>query len=121
MRLLAVGAGAVGGYLGGRLALTNYDVTFLVRAKRAGAIRAKVLQIVSPHGNVPLFRESSGLPAWALGSPRRAARNQVGPVQFRQVPTYDDTTALCMHAFSFSAHEEIAALSNIVMWSPGTS
>jgi Ketopantoate reductase PanE/ApbA len=30
MRILVVGAGAVGGYFGGRLVHTNHDVTFLV-------------------------------------------------------------------------------------------
>jgi 2-dehydropantoate 2-reductase len=51
MRVLVVGAGAVGGYFGGRLAQASRDVTFLVRAKRAGQIEANGLQIVSPHGN----------------------------------------------------------------------
>ena len=35
MRILVVGAGAVGGYFGGRLLQAGRDVTFLVRAKRA--------------------------------------------------------------------------------------
>jgi 2-dehydropantoate 2-reductase len=52
MRILVVGAGAVGGYFGGRLAEANRDVTFLVRAKRAEQINGGGLQIVSPHGNL---------------------------------------------------------------------
>jgi len=36
MRILIVGAGAVGGYFGGRLAQAGRDVTFLVRPKRQG-------------------------------------------------------------------------------------
>ena len=35
MRILIVGAGAVGGYFGGRLAQAGRDVTFLVRPSRA--------------------------------------------------------------------------------------
>ncbi len=54
MQILVVGAGAVGGYFGGRLAQANRDVTFLVRAKRAEEIKAEGLQIVSPHGDVTL-------------------------------------------------------------------
>jgi 2-dehydropantoate 2-reductase len=54
MRILVVGAGAVGGYFGGRLFAANRDVTFLVRAKRADVMAAKGLQIVSPHGNLTL-------------------------------------------------------------------
>jgi 2-dehydropantoate 2-reductase len=54
MRILVVGAGAVGGYFGGRLAQAKRDVTFLVRAKRAEQMRTTGLQIVSPHGNLTL-------------------------------------------------------------------
>ena len=35
MRILVVGAGAVGGYFGGRLLEAGRDVTFLVRPRRA--------------------------------------------------------------------------------------
>jgi len=35
MRILIVGAGAVGGYFGGRLAQAGRDVTFLIRPSRA--------------------------------------------------------------------------------------
>jgi 2-dehydropantoate 2-reductase len=49
MRILVVGAGAVGDYFGGRLAEANRDVKFLVRARRADEIKEKGLQIVSPH------------------------------------------------------------------------
>jgi 2-dehydropantoate 2-reductase len=41
-----VGAGSVGGYLGGRLAAAGRDVTFLVRAQRATQL-ADGLAIVS--------------------------------------------------------------------------
>src|SRR5271165_6604065 len=54
MRLLVVGAGATGGYFGGRLAQAGRDVTFLVRPRRAAQLRADGLQIVSPHGDVTL-------------------------------------------------------------------
>ncbi len=54
MRILVVGAGATGGYFGGRLAQAGRDVTFLVRPKRAEQLRARGLQIVSPHGDVTL-------------------------------------------------------------------
>lgn len=54
MRLLVVGAGSTGGYIGGRLAQAGRDVTFLVRPARAGQLRARGLQIVSPHGDFTL-------------------------------------------------------------------
>ena len=52
MRILVVGAGAVGGYFGGRLIQAGRDVTFLVLPKRAEQIRAQGLRILSPtHGD----------------------------------------------------------------------
>ena len=38
MRILVVGAGAIGGYFGGRLLQAGRDVTFLVRPKRAAEL-----------------------------------------------------------------------------------
>jgi 2-dehydropantoate 2-reductase len=58
MRTLVVGAGAVGGYFGGRLAQAGRDVTFLVRARRADEIKANGLQILSPHGDLTLHPET---------------------------------------------------------------
>jgi 2-dehydropantoate 2-reductase len=55
MRILVVGAGAVGGYFGGRLAEAGREVTFLVRAPRAKDMETRGLQIVSPHGNLTLY------------------------------------------------------------------
>ena len=52
MRLLVIGAGATGGYFGGRLAQGGRDVTFLVRPRRAAQLQETGLQIVSPHGDV---------------------------------------------------------------------
>ena len=54
MRILMVGAGATGGYYGGRLAQAGRDVTFLVRGKRLEELKKNGLQIVSPLGDVTL-------------------------------------------------------------------
>ena len=54
MRILIVGAGAVGGYFGGRLAQAGRDVTFLVRPARAKQLRQDGLRIISPHGDAVL-------------------------------------------------------------------
>ena len=51
MRLLVIGAGSTGGYLGGRLALAGRDVAFLVRPARAEKLRETGLRIVSPRGD----------------------------------------------------------------------
>src|ERR1700761_5809723 len=50
MSILVVGAGATGGYFGGPLAQAGRDVTFLVRERRAAALRERGLRIVGPGG-----------------------------------------------------------------------
>jgi 2-dehydropantoate 2-reductase len=54
MRVLVVGAGALGGYFGGRLVEAGRDVTFLVRPRRAEQIALHGLRIDSLHGNADL-------------------------------------------------------------------
>jgi 2-dehydropantoate 2-reductase len=51
MKILVVGAGAVGGFFGGRLAEAGRDVTFLVRSGRAESLRKDGLQILSRKGD----------------------------------------------------------------------
>jgi 2-dehydropantoate 2-reductase len=54
MRILVVGAGAIGGYFGGRMLQAGADVTFLVRPKRAAELAGAGLVIKSPLGDVTL-------------------------------------------------------------------
>jgi 2-dehydropantoate 2-reductase len=54
MRILVVGAGAIGGYFGGRLLEHGRDVTFLVREGRAAVLARTGLAIRSPTGDVTL-------------------------------------------------------------------
>jgi 2-dehydropantoate 2-reductase len=54
MRILVVGAGAIGGYFGGRLLQAGRDVTFLVRPRRAAELAEAGLVIKSPNGDVTL-------------------------------------------------------------------
>jgi len=48
MRILIVGAGAVGGYFGGRLTEAGRDVTFLVRRSRAEQLGRDGLRMARP-------------------------------------------------------------------------
>ena len=52
MRILVLGAGATGGYFGGRLADAGCDVTFLVRPARAERLNATGLIVESPLGDI---------------------------------------------------------------------
>ncbi|GGD84042.1 2-dehydropantoate 2-reductase [Caballeronia grimmiae] len=52
MRILVVGAGAIGGYFGARLLEAGRDVTFLVRERRAQQLRDGGLNVRSPEGDV---------------------------------------------------------------------
>jgi 2-dehydropantoate 2-reductase len=54
MRVLVVGAGAIGGYFGGRMLQAGQDVTFLVRPRRAAELADAGLVIKSPNGDVTL-------------------------------------------------------------------
>ena len=54
MKILVLGAGATGGYFGGRLYQGGADVTFLVRAKRAGQLATQGLVIESLKDKVVL-------------------------------------------------------------------
>src|SRR5436305_14910869 len=51
MRILVIGAGALGGYFGGCLVRAGRDVTFQVRPHRAAQLARDGLRIVSPHGD----------------------------------------------------------------------
>jgi 2-dehydropantoate 2-reductase len=51
MKVLILGAGAVGGYFGGRLVQSGADVTFLVRPARAQKLAQSGLAIKSPLGD----------------------------------------------------------------------
>ena len=51
MRTLVLGAGAVGGYFGGRLAEAGRDVTFLVRGQRAATLAEQGLAVESALGD----------------------------------------------------------------------
>lgn len=54
LRILVVGAGAIGGYFGGRMIDSGHDVTFLVRPRRAVQLAAHGLVIRSPRGDLDI-------------------------------------------------------------------
>ncbi len=69
MRIAVFGAGAVGGYFGGRLAAAGEDVVFIARGAHLDAIRQNGLFVESPLGDFRIY------PAQATDRPE-----EVGPV-----------------------------------------
>lgn len=54
MKILVLGAGAIGGYFGGRLLQAGADLSFLVRPRRQAQLREHGLVVRSPHGDFAL-------------------------------------------------------------------
>jgi 2-dehydropantoate 2-reductase len=52
MRIAVFGAGAVGAYVGGRLAQAGEQVALIARGEHLDAIRRHGLRVESPHGDV---------------------------------------------------------------------
>jgi 2-dehydropantoate 2-reductase len=63
MKIAVIGAGAVGGYFGGRLAAAGKDVTFLVRGKTLEALRAGPLSVKSIKGDFEVCVAATNEPA----------------------------------------------------------
>jgi 2-dehydropantoate 2-reductase len=54
MRIVALGAGGVGGYFGARLQQAGHEVAFIARGKHLQALRSDGLTLTSPHGDTKL-------------------------------------------------------------------
>lgn len=66
MKILILGAGAIGGYFGARLQQAGADVTFLVRSRRAAQLAEHGLAVRTPYGDFdvqPRWVEASAVPA----------------------------------------------------------
>jgi 2-dehydropantoate 2-reductase len=63
MRIAVIGAGAVGGYFGGRLAANGNDVVFLVRGKTLEVLRAGPLRVKSIKGDFETVVRATDDPA----------------------------------------------------------
>jgi 2-dehydropantoate 2-reductase len=72
MRILVLGAGAIGGYFGGRLAASGSDVTFLVRPRRRAQLQQDGLRVVSPHGDLTMPVKTVTAEELAIPDSRRA-------------------------------------------------
>ncbi|WP_394780287.1 2-dehydropantoate 2-reductase [Undibacterium sp.] len=103
MRVLVVGAGAVGGYFGGRMLAAGRDVTFLVRPQRAALLAKNGLVIKSPVGDL------------ALTTPPTVLREQLQPVYdliILSCKAYDLDDAINSFAPAMAEHTLILPLLN---------
>ena len=57
MKIAIIGAGAIGGLVGAKLALAGEDVTFLVRGRNLQAIRERGIKLVTHEGHEHVARE----------------------------------------------------------------
>jgi 2-dehydropantoate 2-reductase len=87
MRILVMGAGGVGGYYGGSLALSGHDVTFVARGAHLAAMRERGLEIRSGGQTKRLH------PVSVTESPGEAARRQPFDLVLFTVKTYDTEAA----------------------------
>ena len=60
MRIVIVGAGAIGGYLGARLARGGADVVLFARGAHLDVMRARGLRVISPDGDFEVKPAVSG-------------------------------------------------------------
>lgn len=104
MRVMVIGAGAVGSYFGGRLAAAGTDVTFVARAGRATTLGARGLLIAGSLGafSVPAPR--------IVADPRDEERGC--DVVLLCVKTYDTAPALETLALSSSRNAVVVSLQN---------
>jgi 2-dehydropantoate 2-reductase len=103
MRIAVMGAGAIGGYVGARLARAGADVTFVARGPHLAAIREAGLRVLSPLGDLHLA------PAAASGDP-----GSVGEVDVVLLGTklYDVEAAAAAIAPMLGAATAVVCLQN---------
>jgi len=58
MKIAIIGAGAIGGYIGVKLALAGEDVTFLVRGANLAAIRSNGIKLIMQDGSEHVARDN---------------------------------------------------------------
>jgi 2-dehydropantoate 2-reductase len=70
VRICVVGAGAIGGFLGARLALAGHDVTFIARNRNLAAIRESGFRLIEEDGREQHARAVRAVQAMADAGPQ---------------------------------------------------
>lgn len=102
MRICVVGAGAVGGFVGAKMARAGHDVVLVARGAHLQAIRARGLTIRGPEGE---FR---------IKAPAEERAEEVGPVDvvIYAVKTYSNHEALPLLKAVAGDHAVVLSLQN---------
>jgi 2-dehydropantoate 2-reductase len=72
MKICVVGAGAIGGYLGARLAMAGEEVTFIARNKNLEAINANGFKLIAEDGSEHVARSARAVQRYADAGPQDA-------------------------------------------------
>jgi len=70
MKIAVIGAGAIGGLVGAKLALAGEDVTFIVRGANLAAIRANGFTLISAEGERQVARNVKATDDYAAAGPQ---------------------------------------------------
>ena len=70
MKIAVIGAGAIGGLVGAKLALAGEDVTFLVRGANLEAIRDNGIKLISAEGDEQVARNVKATNDYAAAGPQ---------------------------------------------------
>lgn len=85
MKIAIVGAGAIGGYLGAKLAIAGEDVTFIARNKNLAAIRADGFRLQLEDGSVQHAPTAKAVQRMAEAGPQDAVLLTVKAHQVRDL------------------------------------
>lgn len=70
MKIAVIGAGAIGGLVGAKLALAGEDVTFMVRGANLDAIRSNGIKLISAEGDEQVARNVKATNDYAAAGPQ---------------------------------------------------
>src|SRR5262245_14524767 len=70
MKIAIIGAGAIGGLVGAKLALAGEEVTFIVRGRNLQAIRERGIKLVSAEGMEHVARDVQATDNYAAAGPQ---------------------------------------------------
>ncbi len=70
MKIAVIGAGAIGGLVGAKLALAGEDVTFIVRGKNLDAIATNGIKLITPEGEEKVARNVRATDRYEAAGPQ---------------------------------------------------